>query len=175
MEMRLLFQELWDRFDFQWCETPAGGEWLPRAFNHVGKDKEAWDALLVRLDKSVEWVRALANGIDGQKKQEEPLPPEPTPEFCLLPGKWVRWKGKVELKDSEYRLFKRLLEHRWDSIEVARVKEDVWVGKRGRDDGDISDKTVQNTLYGLINSLAAIRFPIEWVWRYPHIVRESIR
>ena len=103
------------------------------------------------------------------------MPPKPTPEFCLLPGKWVRWEGKVELKDSEYRLFKRLLEHRWDSIEVARVKEDVWVGKRGRDDGDISDKTVQNTLYGLINALAAIRFPIEWVWRYPHIDRKSIR
>jgi hypothetical protein len=87
-------------------------------------------------------------------------PPEPTPDFCLLPGYWVRWKGDpgtAELRPQLHRLFQFLLRDGRTSIPISSVEEAVW------QDGPVGSKRISNTISDLNNAMEPICFP--WTWR----------
>lgn len=122
--------------------------------------KEELDRDLVRLRDLATFLQVEPPG--GEKGQPDASdcirPDSPTADWCLLPGRRVRWEGEpVELQKRLWNLLEYLLTHPGYPLQQGVIEDAVWNGE------EITSKTFANTFSRLNAALAAISFP--WTWR----------
>lgn len=127
------------------------------------------------LDQSQNSIRSCLVGT--QAPQPQPLqdrdgpasdmrPDIPTAEYCLLPGRRVRWEGDTdELQPRLWDLFSFLV------TAGEEVNEESAIAAAWDRNNNVSSKTVMNAVSSLNTALLAISFPWQWRYRQGKIIR----